>query len=105
MYSSPQLAAAVQVPDDHEDGECILLRIPVGDPLSGEPVAAGEHTLQLRMYAQDGLEVLATGVTVGTAVPGSVPAGDGPVGRGLLGMFGLLAVAGALAVRRLVVTG
>jgi hypothetical protein len=105
MYSSPQLAAAVQVPDDHEDGECILLRIPTGAPLAGEPVAAGVHTLQLRMYVQDGLEVLATGVTVGTAVPSGIPAGDGPVDRGLLGMFGLLAVAGAVAVRRLVVTG
>ncbi len=105
MYSSPQLTAAVQVPDDHQDGDCILLRIPVGAPLTGEPVAAGAHTLQLRMSTQDGLEVLATGVTVGTAVPSSVPAGEGPVGRGLLGMFGLLAVAAAAAVRRQVVTG
>jgi hypothetical protein len=105
VYSSPQLTAAAQVPDDHEDGDCILLRIPMGAPLAGEPVAAGVHTLQLRMYVQDGLEVLATGVTVGTAVPSGIPAGDGPVDRGLLGMFGLLAVAGAVAVRRLVVTG
>jgi hypothetical protein len=105
MYSSPQLVAAVQVPADHDD-DCILLRIPVGEPLSGDPIAAGEHTLQLRMPGEDGLEVLATGVTVGPAVPASVPAGDGPLGRGLLGLVGLLAAAGAaLAARRLVVTG
>ncbi len=105
MYSSPQLVAAVRVPDDHEDGDCVLLRIPVGEPLTGDPIAAGAHTLQLRLTTVDGIEVLATGVTVGTAVPSRVPAGEGPAGRGLLGVFGLLAVAGAVALRRLAVTG
>jgi hypothetical protein len=105
MYSTPQLAAAAQVSDDHEDGECVLLRIPVGAPLTGDPIEAGAHTLQLRLTTVDGLEVLATGVTVGTAVPSTVPAGEGPAGRGLLGVFGLLAVAGVWVLRRPVVTG
>jgi hypothetical protein len=106
MYSTPQLVAAVQVPDDHEDGDCVLLRIPVGAPLEGSAIAAGPHTLQLRLPTSGGLEVVATGVTVGTAVPTSVPAGEGPAGRGLLGVFGLLAAAGAVVVvRRQAVVG
>ena len=98
MYSTPQLTAAVQVPDDHEDGDCVLLNIPTGAPLTGEAVEAGAHTLQLRLPTTSGLEVLATGVTVGTAVPTAVPAGSGPVDRGLLGLLGaVVLLAGVLA--------
>lgn len=100
MYSTPQLVAAVRVPDDHEDEDCVLLRIPVGAPLSGDPIEAGVHTLQLRLATTDGLQVLATGVTVGTPVPTGVPAGEGSLGTGLLGLFALLGLGGLFAAVR-----
>lgn len=98
MYSTPQLTAAVQVPDDHEDGDCVLLTIPVGAPLTGEAFEAGAHTLQLRLPTTSGLEVLATGVTVGTPVPTSIPAGEGSRDSGLLGLSVLLGLGGLFVV-------
>ncbi len=107
VNSSPRLVAAARVPDDHAEGDSLTLTVPLGAPLDGgEPIEAGAHTLQVRMYTNAGFEVLATGITVGGVVPAGVPAGGGPVGPdGVL--FVLLGAAGlvGLAVRRTVVSG
>jgi hypothetical protein len=87
ILSTPRLAAAVQVEVDIADGVCPLLRIPVGAPLDGGgAIEPGAHTLQLRMYTQNGFEVLAVPITVGGVVPTSIPAGAGGVlADGVLG--------------------
>jgi hypothetical protein len=90
IFSTPRLAAAVRVDVDPEEGVCPLLRIPVGSPLDGAGgITPGAHTLQLRMYTDAGLEVLAVpiriggaaGVTTaaGTPVPSRVNTGGGPM--------------------------
>jgi hypothetical protein len=107
VNSDPRLAAAVQIPMDAEAGDCHLLEIPTGSPLDGGgAIEAGAHTLQVRMYLQDGFAVLSTGITIGNITPARVPAGEGPTVPGWLLALTLLAAAGAaLAVRRQVVTG
>ena len=96
IYSTPRLAAAVRVEVDTTSGECPVLRIPVGSPLDGgDGIAAGAHTLQLRMFTDEGFEVVATGITVGGPVPASIPAGEGPVRTSaallVLGLLGAVA--------------
>ena len=107
VNSSPRLVAAARVPGDHAEGDALTLTVPLGAPLDGgEPIEAGAHTLQIRMFTDAGFEVLATGITVGGVVPAGVPAGEGPVRLdGVL--FALLGAAGlvGLAVRRTVVSG
>jgi hypothetical protein len=82
VYSTPRLAAAVRIDTDVADGECPLLRIPVGAPLDGGGgIEPGTHTLQLRMSTPTGFEVLAIPITVGDTgppVPSSIPTGSGP---------------------------
>ena len=105
IYSTPRLAGAIRIDADIADGECPLLRIPVGAPLDGGgAIAPGAHTLQLRMLTTTGLEVLAIPITVGdtvggagSPVPASVPTGGGPRPLPHVLMSGLL-VAMLLAV-------
>ncbi len=107
VRSEPRLVAAAAVPEDYEEGDAVTFTVPLGTPLDGgEAVEDGDHTLELRMYTADGFEVIATGLTVGSVAPTSIPAGEGPaVPSGLIG-FGLLAAAGAvLVVRRQAVAG
>lgn len=103
IYSEPRLTAAVRVEVDAEEGTCPFLRIPTGTPLDGGgAIEAGAHTLQLRMYTDNGLEVLAFPITVGAPVPTGVPSGEGPAVPGglLAGVAGLAAVAGLAGLRR-----
>ena len=103
IYSEPRLAAAVRVEVDAEEGTCPFLRIPTGTPLGGgDAIEAGVHTLQLRMYTEDGFEVLAFPITVGAPVPTSVPSGEGPAVPGglLAGVAGLALAAGLAGLRR-----
>jgi hypothetical protein len=98
VYSDgPRLVGAVQVADDHGDADCVLLVLPFGAPLDGgSPISDGTHTLQLRMFAADGLEVVATVVAVGGPRPDSVPAGLGPIPTvRFLGVVALVASLGA----------
>jgi hypothetical protein len=96
LSTDPRLAAAVRVPSDHAAGDCVVLAVPVGAPLDGQgPIGAGAHTLQVRMDTVDGPEVLATGVTIGAAVPQRIPAGEGsraPQLLVLLAMVGIIAI-------------
>jgi hypothetical protein len=107
VNSTPRLVAAALVPDSYEEGDSLAFTVPLGAPLDGgEPVEAGAHTLQVRMYTDAGFEVLSTGITVGGVVPTRIPAGSGPVRLdGVL--FALLGAAGLVgfAVRRTVVSG
>jgi hypothetical protein len=65
----------------------------------------GAHTLELRMYTEDGFEIVATGITIGQVVPTRIPAGEGPVPSGAV-LLALLAAAGVVvAGRRLVTAG
>jgi hypothetical protein len=109
LYSDPRLTAAVSIPEGAQDGDCHLLAIPTSAPLDGGgPVESGAHTLQLRMYTDDGFTVLSTGITIGSVTPTSIPAGEGSVPlSGPLGGVLLLGAAGLglAAVRRQVVTG
>lgn len=101
IYSTPRLAAAVRVEVDTTSGECPLLRIPVGSPLDGgDGIEAGAHTLQLRMFTDEGFEVVATGITVGGPVPASIPAGEGPV-RTSVALLALGLLGAVVAVRGL----
>lgn len=78
IYSEPRLAAAVRVALDGEDGACPLLRIPTGAPLDGgAALEPGAHTLQLRVYTDQGFEVVVVPFEV-VAVPTAIPAGSGP---------------------------
>ena len=106
ILSEPRLAGAVLV-EDSEDGTCPLLRIPFGAPLDGAgAIESGVHTLQLRMYTDNGFEVLAVPITVGDVVPTSVPAGEGPGGPvSVLLLAGLAGFAAASAGLRLRATG
>lgn len=102
-YSTARLTAAVRVEVDVEEDTCPLLRIPTGTPLDGGgAIEAGVHTLQLRMFSDDGFEVLAIPITVGGPVPSGVPSGDGPaVPSGLLAaVLGLAGLAGLAGLRR-----
>ena len=103
INSQPRLVAAALVP---EDGGTVAFAIPTGAPLDGGgAIEDGAHTLELRMYTEDGFEVVATGITIGQVVPTSVPAGEGSVPSGAV-LLALLAAAGALfAGRRLVTAG
>jgi hypothetical protein len=97
VNSDPRLAAAVRIPADAEDGDCHLLAVPTGAPLDGGgPIEAGEHTLQLRMYTQDGFAVLSTGITIGGVSPTGVPAGEGssPLSGALGALLLMLAASG-----------
>ena len=88
MFSEPRLVAAWRV----EDLPCQRFTIPVGTPLDGGgSVVAGTHTLHLALPTAAGMQAVNVGVTVGGAVPTSVPAGDGglPLGARLF----LIAVA------------
>ena len=107
VRSEPRLVAAAAVPADYEDGDAVAFTVPLATPLDGgEAVEDGEHTLELRMYTADGFEVIATGLTVGSIAPTSIPAGEGPAVPSSLIGFGLLAAAGAvLVVRRQAVAG
>ena len=97
VNSEPRLAAAVLVGDDHAEGDCVVLTIPVGAPLDGAgPIPPGSHTLQLLMDSADGPQVLATGLTVGTPVPSAVPAGEG---GGPLGWWGVALALGLIGMR------
>jgi hypothetical protein len=105
INSEPRLVAAAEVP---EDGDTTTIAIPTGTPLDGgEPIEDGEHTLELRMFTEDGFEVVATGITVGQAVPTRIPAGEGPVPFDrVLPLLALLGAAGVVvAGRRLVTAG
>ena len=107
VNSDPRLTAAVAVPADAEPGDCVEVAIPIGAPLDGGgPIVAGAHTLQLRLYTDEGFEVVSTGITVGQATPTRIPAGEGSVPLGA-GVFVLLGAAGAALVagRRLVTAG
>lgn len=78
IYSEPRLAAAVRVDVDAADGVCPFLRIPTGAPLDGGPaIEPGLHTLQLRMYTDQGFEVVILPFAV-VGAPSTVPAGGGP---------------------------
>jgi hypothetical protein len=107
VRSEPRLVAAAAVPADYEDGDAVAFTVPLATPLDGGgAVEDGEHTLELRMYTADGFEVIATGLTVGSIAPTSIPAGEGPAVPSSLIGFGLLAAAGAvLVVRRQAVAG
>jgi hypothetical protein len=101
MFSSPRLVAAHLT----EDLPCQRFTIPVVAPLDGGgPVVAGVHTLQLALPTASGMQAVNVGVTVGGPVPGSVPAGEGPVVPAGLVAFVLLAglVAGVAGLRRTV---
>jgi hypothetical protein len=103
INSQPRLVAAARVP---EDGGTVAFAIPTGAPLDGGgAIEDGAHTLELRMYTEDGFEVVATGITIGQVVPTRIPAGEGPVPSGAV-LFALFAAAGAaVAGRRLVTAG
>jgi hypothetical protein len=101
--SQPRLVAAARVP---EYGGTVTFAIPTGAPLDGgEAIEDGAHTLELRMYTEDGFEIVATGVTIAQIVPTRIPAGEGPVPFGhslpLLAAGLLVAV---IAGRRMAVT-
>lgn len=104
INSEPRLVAAAEVP---EDGDSVTVAIPTGTPLDGgDPIEDGEHTLELRMFTEDGYEIVATGITVGQVAPTRVPAGEGPAPLG--GVLPLLAGAllvAAVAGRRVLVRG
>jgi hypothetical protein len=103
INSQPRLVAAARVP---EDGGTVAFAIPTGAPLDGGgAIEDGAHTLELRMYTEDGFEVVATGITIGQVVPTRIPAGEGPVPSGAV-LLALLAAAGVVvAGRRLVTAG
>jgi hypothetical protein len=103
INSQPRLVAAARVP---EDGGTVAFAIPTGAPLDGGgAIEDGAHTLELRMYTEDGFEVVATGITIGQVVPTRIPAGEGPVPSGAV-LFALLGAAGVVvAGRRLVTAG
>jgi hypothetical protein len=103
INSQPRLVAAARVP---EDGGTVAFAIPTGAPLDGGgAIEDGAHTLELRMYTEDGFEVVATGITIGQVVPTRIPAGEGPVPSGAV-LLALFAAAGAVvAGRRLVTAG
>jgi len=103
INSQPRLVAAARVP---EDGDTVTVAIPTGAPLDGgEAIEDGAHTLELRMYTEDGFEIVATGITVARVMPTGVPAGEGPAPfeRPLLLAAGLLAA--VVVGRRMVVAG
>ncbi len=102
MRSEPRLVAAAAVPADYEDGDAVTFAVPLATPLDGgAAVEDGEHTLELRMYTADGFEVIATGLTVGSIAPTSIPAGEGPaVPSGLIGFVLLGAAVAMVAARR-----
>lgn len=107
VLSTPRLAGAVLV-EDGEEGTCPLLRIPVGAPLDGAgAIEPGVHTLQLRMYTENGYEVLAVPITIGGPVPTSVPSGEGPGApvSVLLVLAGLAGLAAVTAGRQLRTAG
>jgi hypothetical protein len=101
MFSEPRLVAAWSI----ADLPCQRFTIPVASPLDGAgAVNAGAHTLQLVLPTASGMQAVNVGVTVGGVVPTRVPAGEGGLPLPV-GLFGLLAVAGALvALRRLAVS-
>jgi hypothetical protein len=103
VFSTPRLAGAHTV----VAGDCQTFTISMADPADGEgPVVAGAHTLQLALPSADGMQAVNVGMTVGSPVPTSVPAGDGPAAPVGLLAFGLLAAAGAaLAARRMATAG
>jgi hypothetical protein len=107
VNASPRLVAAVQVRGDDEDGDVLTFTVPLGAAHGGaEPIEDGEPALQLRRYTVAGFELLATGDTVGGAVPPAVPAGGGPVRLDavLIALLGATWLVG-FAVRRSVVSG
>ena len=83
VRSEPRLVAAAAVPEDYEEGDAVTFTVPLATPLDGgEAVEDGDHTLELRMYTEDGFEVVA-------------PLQHGPAGAGHLGgQQDLLAVHG-----------
>jgi hypothetical protein len=102
VRSEPRLVAAAAVPEDYEEGDEVTFTAPLATPLDGgEAVEDGDHTLELRMYTADGFEVIATGLTVGSVAPTSIPAGEGPaVPSGLIGVVLLGAAVAMVAARR-----
>jgi hypothetical protein len=102
MFSEPRLVAAHLV----EPGPCQRFTIPVGTPLDGgDAVTAGAHTLQLALPTASGMQAVNVGVTIGGPVPGSIPAGEGPVlPAGLVGLVLLAAAGGVIAAGRRAVT-
>ena len=101
VRSEPRLVAAAAVPADYEEGDAVTFTVPLAAPLDGgDGVEDGEHTLELRLYTADGFEVIATGLTVGSIAPTSIPAGEGPASPSRLAVLGLLAAGGALLAAR-----
>jgi hypothetical protein len=104
LFSTPRLVAAYRI----DDTECHLLAIPLSAPLDGQgPVSAGAHTLQLAIPTSSGMQAVNVGVTVGTPMPASVPAGEGSVPMPLALLLAALVTAGGavLVGRRLVTAG
>jgi len=103
MFSTPRLVAAWSI----ADLPCQRFTIPVASPLDGGgAVSAGAHTLQLVLPTAQGMQAVNVGVTVGGPVPGSIPAGEGPVlPAGLVGLVLLAAAGGVIAAGRRAVTG
>lgn len=104
INTQPRLVAAVRVPDD---GGTVAVAIPTGAPLDGgEAIDDGAHTLELRMYTEDGFEIVATGITIGQVVPTRIPAGEGPgpFDR-VLPLLGAGLVVAMVAGRRMIATG
>ncbi len=97
LFSTPRLLGTHVT----ENLPCQTFTVSMVEPADGEgPVVGGAHTLQLAVPSAAGVQAVNVGVTVGGPVPTVVPSGEGPaVPSGLL-VFGLLAAAGALAVRR-----
>jgi hypothetical protein len=74
MFSTPRLVAAQQV----AGGDCQSFTIPVAAPLDGAgAISQGAHTLQLALPTASGMQAVNVGVTVGSVLPTSLPAGEG----------------------------
>jgi hypothetical protein len=116
-FSTPRLLGSARVPDGFRQGDTLTFLVRADAPLDGGGrIDDGAHTLQLRMHATSGFEVLATGITVGSQattsastdgqaptsispggpVPTSVPAGGGPRPLAHLLVFVLLVQAAAV---------
>jgi hypothetical protein len=103
MFSTPRLVAAHLT----QDLPCQTFAIPVVAPLDGGgPVSVGAHTLQLALPSASGMQAVNVGVTVGSLLPTSVRAGEGPVGEVTLAwgrlflLLGLLGGVGAAMTSR-----